>query len=103
MLGYCTYELVHYLFHGTAFPQRFNHLGWVRRRYLAHRVHHFVNAQRNFGFTLLIWDDLFGTLDLNDTSVVRVSSRGGARETTRYAPAGLPSLELAPRRLVREP
>ena len=88
MLGYCAYELLHYLFHGTGFPQQFNELGWVRRRYLAHRVHHFVNAQRNFGFTLLVWDHLFGTLDLNDTSLVRA----GAKAVTRYAPTGLPAI-----------
>ena len=92
MIGYCAYELLHYLFHGTDFPERFNGIGWVRRRYLAHRVHHFVNAQRNHGFTLLVWDHLFGTLDLKDTSVVRATRRG-ERDTTRYAPAGLPPIE----------
>jgi hypothetical protein len=30
--GYCCYELLHYLFHGTAFPERYAHLGWVRDR-----------------------------------------------------------------------
>jgi dihydroceramide fatty acyl 2-hydroxylase len=71
-IGYCAYELIHYLFHGTDFPHRWSQVGWVQRRFRAHQVHHFANAQRNFGFTLLIWDHLFGTLDL-DTS--KVASR----------------------------
>lgn len=87
MLGYCTYELIHYLFHGTEFPHRFNHLGWVRRRYQAHRVHHFGNAQRNFGFTLLVWDALFGTLDLDDRRVRAQDRRPGSREKQPLAVA----------------
>lgn len=100
MVGYCAYELLHYLFHGTDFPARHADVGFIHRRFLAHRVHHFVNAQRNHGFTLLVWDWLFGTLDLNDTSLIRAQRRG-ERDRTRYAPTGLPP-QLHPSRAERD-
>jgi len=64
-------------------------LAWLARwdRATAHRVHHFVNAQRNFGFTLLLWDDLFGTLDLDDS---RAISRGARIAPDAVVAAGLP-------------
>lgn len=60
-IGYCVYELFHYVFHATSLPTRLAHIGWVARKHAAHVSHHFTHVQSNFGFTTHLWDRAFGT------------------------------------------
>jgi sterol desaturase/sphingolipid hydroxylase (fatty acid hydroxylase superfamily) len=60
-VGYCTYELVHYLFHATDFGARFGHWAWVERKRAGHVHHHLTGPGQNFGFTTYFWDQLLGT------------------------------------------
>jgi sterol desaturase/sphingolipid hydroxylase (fatty acid hydroxylase superfamily) len=60
-LGYCAYELLHYVFHATRFPDRFARLPGVKSWNQAHRAHHLGHLRANFGFTTYFWDHVFGT------------------------------------------
>jgi sterol desaturase/sphingolipid hydroxylase (fatty acid hydroxylase superfamily) len=62
-VGYCVYEWFHYIAHGTDWPQRLAHVGWIRRKQSAHANHHFEDPKLNFGFTTSFWDRVFQTYD----------------------------------------
>jgi len=66
VLGYCTYEALHWVFHSIDTAGPIAAIPGVRGLFEAHVVHHLVCASANFGFVTLFWDRLLGTAMLPD-------------------------------------
>lgn len=61
VLGYCLYEALHWLFH-SGDPERGLGRFWpVHTVRDAHLVHHLHRANKNYGFSTMFWDKVFGT------------------------------------------
>jgi sterol desaturase/sphingolipid hydroxylase (fatty acid hydroxylase superfamily) len=56
LLGYVTYDTLHYSLHHFAFEQPL--FKWLKRN---HMQHHFVTPERRFGVSSPLWDWLLGT------------------------------------------
>ena len=61
ILGYWSYEALHWMFHAQTGEGRILRLTLFRRLYEAHAVHHLRQANRNYGFVTRFWDRAFGT------------------------------------------
>lgn len=58
-LGYCAYEVLHWVHHATRWASRFG--GWLAAKDALHVHHHFHGPGTNFGFLTSVWDRLLGT------------------------------------------
>jgi sterol desaturase/sphingolipid hydroxylase (fatty acid hydroxylase superfamily) len=65
-VGYVAYELIHWVHHDARLTQAMSRVPYFRRRVIFHHDHHFKRADTHFGFTVGLWDHVFGTAE--DTS-----------------------------------
>jgi len=71
LLGYCLYEVLHWLFHSGHLERGLGKFPPIRRLWAAHIVHHLHCADKNYGFITLFWDKRFHTYLPLDTSQAR--------------------------------
>lgn len=60
ILGYVTYDLLHYTLHHVAVQHP-----WLKRLRRHHMEHHFKDSTTRFGVTSEAWDHVFGTHPVN--------------------------------------
>jgi sterol desaturase/sphingolipid hydroxylase (fatty acid hydroxylase superfamily) len=61
ILGYSSYEALHWLFHSGESATGAAWAGLFRSLWDAHTVHHLRRADTNYGFVTMFWDRRFGT------------------------------------------
>jgi len=61
VLGYCSYEALHWLFHSGEPDAAEEGVNLFRSLWDAHTVHHLRRADTNYGFVTMFWDRRFGT------------------------------------------
>jgi len=61
VLGYCSYEALHWLFHSGEPVAATGGVSLFRSLLDAHTVHHLRRADTNYGFVTMFWDRRFGT------------------------------------------
>ena len=61
LLGYCSYEGLHWLFHSASPEDLLVSFAPLKRLREAHTVHHLHRASANYGFLTQFWDRQFGT------------------------------------------
>jgi sterol desaturase/sphingolipid hydroxylase (fatty acid hydroxylase superfamily) len=60
-LGYCAYEVLHWVHHSTDWASRARPGAWLRQKEALHEHHHFRAPGFNYGFVTSLWDRLLGT------------------------------------------
>ena len=58
MLGYLTYDMMHYSIHHFKRPKT----KWLKNIWKSHIDHHYRDSNKGYGVSSAIWDHVFGTL-----------------------------------------
>lgn len=67
-IAYINFEYIHYLSHTTSkifFINKLKNSSYIKYLIVKHKIHHFKinNEYKNYGFTTMIWDKLYSTLN----------------------------------------